>query len=108
MVVDPSLVSGGLPAGYAISLPLYLSNVTLPAILSALPGAETQQFVLNMSPASLVVNSGQSVRHCHRNGPEHDHLPTQWRESTHPNCTAVSATDHETVVCCDYQRIAYH
>ena len=61
MVVDPSLVSGGLPAGYAISLPLYLSHVTLPAILLALPGAETQQFVVNTSPASLVLDDGQSV-----------------------------------------------
>jgi Clostridium P-47 protein len=57
-VADPTLFSGS--ASFAISLPLFLQNVTLPSLVSSFPHAVNGEFVVT-STGQLVLTSGSQL-----------------------------------------------
>lgn len=60
--IDPSLFAGNVPAAFAIGLPLFLANVTLPSLVSVFPGSSAGQFVVNGTPAGLSLAKGSSLQ----------------------------------------------
>jgi Clostridium P-47 protein len=59
--VDPGLFANNASAGFAIALPLYLTNVMVPSLGSVFPDSNTSQFVVGGSPPTITLANGASL-----------------------------------------------